>query len=185
MLRRMFDFLRPRWKKDARHLVKGARKFVHYKRDVLDDGRIAEIESRRDDLRRALKSGDRKLVEEAGKQLRARKAKGADGSAPAFGEADPLATPLYQRPAQCNRQIAQSAVQGWLRQIGHRARPGITARFCQGQQRTHLRHRHLWAANMLQRAFDPGHQQLRLFSRLHPFRLAIEQHDPQLGLKLG
>lgn len=71
MLRRMFDFLRPRWKKEARHLVKGAKKYVHYKRDLLEDGKVAEIESRRDDLRTALKSGDEKAAEEAGKQLRA------------------------------------------------------------------------------------------------------------------
>lgn len=76
MLRGMFDFLRPgwtrpRWQKDARHLVKGAKKFIHYKRDQLDEGRIAEIESRRDDLRTALKAGDAKAADEAGKQLRA------------------------------------------------------------------------------------------------------------------
>lgn len=71
MLRPMFDFLRPRWKKEARHLVKGAKKYLHYKRDLLDEGRIAEIESRRADLKTALKLGDRKAVDEAGKQLRA------------------------------------------------------------------------------------------------------------------
>ncbi|BCX47576.1 signal peptidase I [Haloferula helveola] len=67
----MFDFLKPRWKKDAKHLLKGAKKFIHYKRDLLADDRIDEIESRRVDLREAMKSNDRKLVEEAGKQLRA------------------------------------------------------------------------------------------------------------------
>ncbi len=71
MLRRMFDFLRPRWKKEARHLVKGAKKYLHYKRDLLDDAKIAEIESRREDLKNSLKSGDKKAVDEAGKQLRA------------------------------------------------------------------------------------------------------------------
>lgn len=71
MLRRMFDFLKPRWKKEAKHLVKGAKKYVHYKRDLLDDAKIAEIESRRDDLKQALKGKDPKTAEEAGKQLRA------------------------------------------------------------------------------------------------------------------
>lgn len=60
----------PKWKDDAKHLVKGARKFVHYKRDLLSADRIAEIESRRDDLIAAIKSGDRAKVDEASKQLR-------------------------------------------------------------------------------------------------------------------
>ncbi|MGD7652850.1 MAG: signal peptidase I [Verrucomicrobiales bacterium] len=61
----------PAWKKEAKHLVKGARKFVHYKRDLLDADRVGEIESRRTDLLDAVKSGDRKMVDEASKQLRA------------------------------------------------------------------------------------------------------------------
>jgi len=67
----MFDFLKPRWKKEGKLLLKGSKKFLHYKRDLLEDDRIAEIESRRGDLRAAMKAGDRKAVEEAGKQLRA------------------------------------------------------------------------------------------------------------------
>lgn len=63
-------FLKPRWKKDAKALLKGARKYIHYKRDLLKEDRIAEIESRRLDLKLALNAGDRKAVEEAGKQLR-------------------------------------------------------------------------------------------------------------------
>ncbi|MFU8892326.1 MAG: signal peptidase I [Luteolibacter sp.] len=61
----------PKWKKDATHLVKGARKFLHYKRDLLKPERIDEIESRRTDLLAAIKSADRKRVDEASKQLRA------------------------------------------------------------------------------------------------------------------
>ena len=34
----------PKWKDEAKHLAKGARKFVHYKRDLLAEDRIAEIE---------------------------------------------------------------------------------------------------------------------------------------------
>jgi signal peptidase I len=61
----------PKWKEEAKHLVKGARKFVHYKRDLLPTDRIAEIESRRDDLLAAIRSGDRAKVDEASKQVRA------------------------------------------------------------------------------------------------------------------
>ncbi len=61
----------PKWKNEAQHLAKGARKFVHYKRDILKPDRVAEIESRRDDLLAAIKSGDRARVGEASKQIRA------------------------------------------------------------------------------------------------------------------
>lgn len=71
MLRAMFKFLLPRWKKDAKLLHKGSKKFIHYKRDLLSADRIAEIESRRADLLDAVKRGDRSGAEEAGKQLRA------------------------------------------------------------------------------------------------------------------
>lgn len=62
---------KPKWKNEALHLVKGARKFVHYKRDLLKEDRVAEIESRRADLLAAIKSGDRAKVDEASKQVRA------------------------------------------------------------------------------------------------------------------
>ncbi len=61
----------PKWKDEALHLVKGARKFVHYKRDLLQPERVSEIESRRSDLLAAIKSGDRARVDEASKQIRA------------------------------------------------------------------------------------------------------------------
>ena len=61
----------PSWKKEALHLVKGARKFVHYKRDLLKPDRIDEIESRRSDLLAAIKSNDRTKVDEASKQVQA------------------------------------------------------------------------------------------------------------------
>lgn len=61
----------PKWKKEAKHLVKGALKFLHYKRDLLDEGRIGEIESRREDLIAAIKKSDKDAVAEASKQLRA------------------------------------------------------------------------------------------------------------------
>ncbi len=61
----------PKWKKEALHLVKGAKKFVDYKRDLLKPERVAEINSRRDDLLAAIKSKDRAAVAEASKQVRA------------------------------------------------------------------------------------------------------------------
>ncbi|MGL4398717.1 MAG: signal peptidase I [Luteolibacter sp.] len=63
--------LTPKWKKEALHLVKGAKKFIDYKRDVLKPGRVGEIESRKQDLLAAIKSKDIAQVNEASKQLRA------------------------------------------------------------------------------------------------------------------
>ncbi len=60
----------PKWKKEAQHLVKGARKFVNYKRDLLKPERVAEIESRRTDLLAAISSKDLAKVDEASKQIR-------------------------------------------------------------------------------------------------------------------
>lgn len=60
----------PKWKKEAKLLHKGAKKFLNYKRDLLKQDRIDEIESRRADLLAAMKTGDQAKAEEAGKQLR-------------------------------------------------------------------------------------------------------------------
>lgn len=61
---------KPRWKKEALLLLKGARKFVNYKRDLLTQDRIDEIQSRQDDLKAAIKAKDRDAVKESSKQLR-------------------------------------------------------------------------------------------------------------------
>jgi signal peptidase I len=61
----------PKWKKEAKLLHKGAKKFLHYKRDLLKPDRIDEIESRRSDLLDAIKAGDKDKTAEASKQLRA------------------------------------------------------------------------------------------------------------------
>lgn len=61
----------PKWKKDALHLIKGARKFIDYKRDLLKQERIDEIHSRQADLQAAIKAKDIAKVNEASKQLRA------------------------------------------------------------------------------------------------------------------
>jgi signal peptidase I len=61
----------PKWKKEAKDLLKGAKKFVDYKRDLLKPERVAEIDSRRADLLAAIQSSDKAKVNEASKQLRA------------------------------------------------------------------------------------------------------------------
>ncbi len=61
----------PKWKKEAQHLLKGAKKFVDYKRDLLKPERLAEIASRQADLKTAIDSKDRARVDEASKQIRA------------------------------------------------------------------------------------------------------------------
>ncbi len=61
----------PKWKKEAQHLAKGAKKFMDYKRDILKPDRLAEIESRRTDLLAAIKTKELEKVNEASKQLRA------------------------------------------------------------------------------------------------------------------
>lgn len=52
-------------------LHKGSKKFLHYKRDLLKEDRVAEIESRRFDLMKAVKAKDKEAAFEAGKQLQA------------------------------------------------------------------------------------------------------------------
>lgn len=59
-----------KWKKEAQLLVKGAKKFIDYKRDVLKPERLAEIEFRRQDLIAAIKSRELVKVNEASRQLR-------------------------------------------------------------------------------------------------------------------
>jgi len=60
----------PKWKQEAKHLVRASRKFVHYKRDLLKPERLDEIASRQEDLIAALRAGDRAKVEEASGFLR-------------------------------------------------------------------------------------------------------------------
>ncbi|GAA5494291.1 hypothetical protein Rhal01_00451 [Rubritalea halochordaticola] len=61
----------PKWKKEAKMLHKGSKKFLHYKRDLLKEDRISEIEARRLDLKKAIKGKDKEAALEAGKQLQA------------------------------------------------------------------------------------------------------------------
>jgi signal peptidase I len=68
----------PAWKKNAKALVKGAGKFLDYKRDLLKEERVGEIESRKKDLIQAIAVGSREKVDEASKFLRA----ACDGALP-------------------------------------------------------------------------------------------------------
>ncbi|MFK7911299.1 MAG: signal peptidase I [Akkermansiaceae bacterium] len=61
----------PKWKKEAKLLDKAAKKFLNYKRDLLSEQQIEEIESRREDLSNARKAGDSAKCTEASKQLHA------------------------------------------------------------------------------------------------------------------
>lgn len=61
----------PKWKKEAKLLDKAAKKFLNYKRDLLTEQQIAEIESRRADLRKTVKAGSKEACDEASKQLQA------------------------------------------------------------------------------------------------------------------
>jgi len=60
---------KPKWKKEAEALLKAAQKFVHFKRDLLDQGRIDEISSRQRDLKDAIKSKDKETLKAASLQL--------------------------------------------------------------------------------------------------------------------
>ncbi|MBT8037443.1 MAG: signal peptidase I [Verrucomicrobiae bacterium] len=61
----------PKWKKEAKLLDKAAKKFLNYKRDLLDARQIAEIDSRRHDVNKARKAGNQEQCNEASKQLQA------------------------------------------------------------------------------------------------------------------
>ncbi|NNC90028.1 MAG: signal peptidase I [Akkermansiaceae bacterium] len=49
----------PRWKKEAKLLYKGSKKFLHYKRDLLAPEKIEAIEAARADLLEAMKANDK------------------------------------------------------------------------------------------------------------------------------
>ena len=55
-------FLTPRYIKDAKHYLHGAKKFLAYKRDILAPGRVSEIESGIGDLRSAMRQRNREAV---------------------------------------------------------------------------------------------------------------------------
>jgi len=52
----------PKWKKEAKLVLKGSKKFVHFKRDLMTEENITNIRARQQDVREALKEKDKKLV---------------------------------------------------------------------------------------------------------------------------
>ena len=62
-------FWKPKWKKEALATLKGGQKFLHYKRDLLEADRIAEIDSRIKDLKAVIAKRDLEGCKEACKQL--------------------------------------------------------------------------------------------------------------------
>ena len=62
-------FLTPRYMKDAKHYMHGAKKFLAYKRDILPEARVTEIESLISDLHGAMRSRNRNDVSEAVSKL--------------------------------------------------------------------------------------------------------------------
>ncbi len=61
----------PKWKKEAELLLKAGKKFLNYKRDLLKQDKIGEIQSRLTDLKSTIKAGDKATCDEASKQLQA------------------------------------------------------------------------------------------------------------------
>ncbi len=59
----------PKWKKQAIQLQKGAKKFLNYKRDLLAEDRIKEVEGLIGELKSSIKSKDKDKVRETGKLL--------------------------------------------------------------------------------------------------------------------
>lgn len=59
----------PRWKKEAKAILKNGKKFLNYKRDLLKEDRIAEIESRIRDLKESISSKSKEKTAEAIRQL--------------------------------------------------------------------------------------------------------------------
>ena len=76
----------PRWKKESKLLHKGARKFLNYKRDLLDADKIEAIEEARDTLRAAIKAGNRDEAAEAEKLV----SKACEGALPRYRRPNPI-----------------------------------------------------------------------------------------------
>jgi len=65
----MFSFFAPAYIKEARLVLKNARKLLDYKRDLLSDDTRADFQATIDRLEKAVKERDRAGVEEAARQL--------------------------------------------------------------------------------------------------------------------
>jgi len=60
----------PKWKKEAKNFYKAGRKFLNFKRDLLKDDRISEIESRLRDLQLAMKGRGKEAQEKTEEAIR-------------------------------------------------------------------------------------------------------------------
>lgn len=80
----------PRWKKEAKLLYKGAKKFLNYKHDLLEPEKIAEIEDARSQLLQVVKDNDRDGLKAAEK---------------AVTKACEQALPRYRRPNALEENI--------------------------------------------------------------------------------
>lgn len=70
----------PKWKKEAKLLYKGSRKFVNYKRDLMEPEKIEAIEACRASLLEAIKAGDKARVAEVDNDL----TKACEGALPRY-----------------------------------------------------------------------------------------------------
>ena len=52
----------PKWKKEAKLTIKGSKKFISFKRDLLEEGHLKNILARQEDVREAIKTKDKKEV---------------------------------------------------------------------------------------------------------------------------
>lgn len=54
-----FGWLEPKWKKDARWMMKAAKRYINFRKDVLHPEKLAEIQQRLDNLRKAFREGNK------------------------------------------------------------------------------------------------------------------------------
>jgi signal peptidase I len=59
----------PRYVKHGRLLLRHARKFLHYKKDILGEAELADLQAHIDKLHASLKTGDKAAVEQTSEQL--------------------------------------------------------------------------------------------------------------------
>ena len=62
-------FFTPRYLKEAKHYLQGAKKFLAYKRDILAPSRVSEIEKGIEEIRSAMRRRDREEVSKSMRQL--------------------------------------------------------------------------------------------------------------------
>ena len=59
----------PRYAKHGKLLLRHGRKFLHYKRDILGEAELADLQAHIDKLHASLKTGDKTAIEQASEQL--------------------------------------------------------------------------------------------------------------------